>query len=301
MGRRKEPRIRMVLPTKLWTDAEGPFPLGQSCVTQNITRHGVCVEGVPNLKVGQTITLAYHQKKSRFRVAWVGAAGSPQAKLAGLENLEPERLIFGVGFPGESADDYQVPEPRPSVAPEVVVPPAWDGKERRASARYDCAGEAELREDGGQAVTLGKLADISQGGCYVEMMTPFPAGTRLQMTLTVADVKIRLNGIVRVAHREGMGVQFTESAPEERARLAQLIHWLAHGSVGSPAAAPPAVPASVSADRAATTIHDVDPRAVLNSLVKWFSSRNTLSREEFLTVLTQSRAGKRESSDTPKR
>ncbi len=299
MGRRKEPRTRMVLPAKIWTDAEGPFPLGQSCVTQNITRHGVCIDGVPNLRVGQVITLAYHQKKSRFRVAWVGTPGTTYARLAGLENLEPERLIFGVGFPPESPDNYEGPALTAPSAPSEAAAPAWDGKERRASQRYDCAGDVELREPGGDATTIGKLADISLGGCYVEMMTPFSAATQLQLTLNVAEMKIRLNGIVRVSHREGMGVQFTASPPEERAQLVQLLTWLAHGSVGPPTAAPKPVPAAVAGDRIAAA-HDADPAAVLSSLLKWFSSRHSLSRDEFLTMLTKSRAAKHGSGDASK-
>ncbi len=282
MGRRKEPRIKMVLPAKLWTDAEGSFPLGQSCVTQNITRHGVCIEGVPSLKVGQIITLGYHQKKSRFRVAWIGAAGSAQARLAGLENLEPEKLIFGVGFP-ESPDEYKVPEPKPSAAVDSVAVSAWNGKERRACQRYNCSGTAEVREQGGSTFTSGKLADICMGGCYVEMMAPFQAGSAIELALAVSDLQIRLSGMVRVRHREGMGVQFTESAAAEQARLAQLIDWLAHGSVGSPSSAPPPLAASASAPAP-------ELASLLEALQNWFGSHDTLTRDEFLSMLSKSRA-----------
>ncbi len=278
MGRRKEPRTKMVLPAKIWTDADGPFPLGQSCVTQNITRHGVCIEGVPNLKVGQVLMLAYHQKRSRFRVAWIGVPGSSYARLAGLENLEPEKLVFGVGFPPGTPDTFEVPESKKPAAQPATQ--AWDGSERRANARYDCAGDVEAREENGREFTSGKLTDISLGGCYVELMTPFPAYTRLVLVLTVSEMQLRLNGIVRVAHHDGMGIQFTESAAEDQTRLGELVNWLARGSVGEPGSAPQQAAATLS--NSATSS---DPTALLDALLQWFGGHNLLTRDDFFALL----------------
>lgn len=61
-----------------------------------------------------------------------------------------------------------------------------------------------------------KLTDLSLGGCYVEMPAPFPVRTRVVLSMAVSDVKVRVQGMVRVAHPEnGMGVEFTRTTAQQ--------------------------------------------------------------------------------------
>lgn len=58
-----------------------------------------------------------------------------------------------------------------------------------------------------------KLTDLTLGGCYLEVSSPFPVGTHLTLFLRAAGVELPAEGIVQVMHPEnGMGVEFTQTA-----------------------------------------------------------------------------------------
>jgi CheY-like chemotaxis protein len=69
-----------------------------------------------------------------------------------------------------------------------------------------------------------QLTDLSLGGCYLEMASPFPVSTRVTMSMRAAGVELRVEGVVRVMHQDrGMGVEFTQSTPEHRALLEKFL------------------------------------------------------------------------------
>jgi hypothetical protein len=71
------------------------------------------------------------------------------------------------------------------------------------------------------------LTDISAGGCYVEMPTPFSSGTRVEIIVRTQDLKLRTQGVVQSVHPGfGMGVQLTLSTPEDRSQVQSLIRLL---------------------------------------------------------------------------
>jgi len=72
-----------------------------------------------------------------------------------------------------------------------------------------------------------KLTDLSLGGCYLEVASPFPVRTRVTLSMKVGDLQIQAEGVVRVLHAEaGMGVEFTRNTSEQRARVEQFIQAL---------------------------------------------------------------------------
>jgi hypothetical protein len=72
-----------------------------------------------------------------------------------------------------------------------------------------------------------KLTDLSLSACYLETESPFPVRTRLQITMTVRELKLPIDGIVRVMHPEtGMGVQFTPATPDTIKQLENFIQTL---------------------------------------------------------------------------
>jgi CheY-like chemotaxis protein len=72
-----------------------------------------------------------------------------------------------------------------------------------------------------------RLTDLSSGGCYLEMAAPFPMSTRVTLTMRVAKLESRVEGVVRVMHPEiGMGVEFTQTTNEQRKHLEEFIHAL---------------------------------------------------------------------------
>jgi hypothetical protein len=72
-----------------------------------------------------------------------------------------------------------------------------------------------------------KLTDLSPGGCYVEMPTPFPVNTRVSLSIRLAKFESQAQGVVRVMHPEvGMGVEFTRTTDQQNSQLEKFIHNL---------------------------------------------------------------------------
>jgi c-di-GMP-binding flagellar brake protein YcgR len=69
-----------------------------------------------------------------------------------------------------------------------------------------------------------RLTDLSLGGCYLEMASPFPVSSRVTLSMRAADVEVRAQGLVRVMHPDnGMGVEFTQATPEHRAAVEKFL------------------------------------------------------------------------------
>jgi c-di-GMP-binding flagellar brake protein YcgR len=72
-----------------------------------------------------------------------------------------------------------------------------------------------------------QLVDLSLGGCYLEVASPFPVSTRVTLSMRAAEVELRAEGVVRVMHPDkGMGVEFTQTTPEHRGLLEKFLSVL---------------------------------------------------------------------------
>ena len=70
-----------------------------------------------------------------------------------------------------------------------------------------------------------RVTDPSLGGCYLEVVAPFPVRTRVTLTMRTRDLEVRADGIVRVVHPDaGMGVEFTQDTAEQRSQVKTFIH-----------------------------------------------------------------------------
>jgi c-di-GMP-binding flagellar brake protein YcgR len=73
----------------------------------------------------------------------------------------------------------------------------------------------------------GQLTDLSLGGCYLEISSPFPLSTRVTLSMRAAGVEVRAQGIVRIMHPDkGMGVEFKLSTAEHRAAVEKFLSVL---------------------------------------------------------------------------
>jgi hypothetical protein len=73
-----------------------------------------------------------------------------------------------------------------------------------------------------------QLTDLSLGGCYLDIPSPFPVSTRVTLSMRASEVELRSEGVVRVMHPEkGMGVEFTQTTPEHRGLLEKFLGRLA--------------------------------------------------------------------------
>jgi PilZ domain len=100
-----------------------------------------------------------------------------------------------------------------------------DAAERRTTPRVAFTAEAVAVEPASGTRIDAHTSDLSFGGCYVDTISPFSAGTELQLRLT-ADRKSVLT-TARVAHTQngvGMGLQFLQAGTTQQSTLR---HWVA--------------------------------------------------------------------------
>lgn len=210
MGKRIEPRIAVQVPVRIFgTDKSGAV-FSHKVVTFNISRLGVeLAEVETQLKVGEIIGLTYVSNRVHFQIKWIGAAGTPRAGHIGLLNMSPEKPLWDFPLPEPASDNHQ---------PGLV--------EKRTHPRFRCQNKIEIHIEGG-ASYWGTVADLSLGGCYVEMPIPLNPGTKLTMGLWIGEGKVTARG--EVAHRTpglGIGVRFNEIAEADVDRLRMFLNQL---------------------------------------------------------------------------
>jgi len=116
---------------------------------------------------------------------------------------------------GDQQTMLQVPLPSPSPAA---------ASERRVQFRHNCNLGTEIYLTGSTVPHRCSLTDISTGGCYVEIPSPFASGTLVEIVVRTADFKFRSSGIVQVVSPGfGMGVAFGAQGAEQKRQVQQLI------------------------------------------------------------------------------
>ena len=121
---------------------------------------------------------------------------------------------------------------------------AWENAQRQIGIRFvDLAPDAqshlnawlgshspEIEQD--DPPVPCKLTDLSLGGCYLELPSPYPVQTTLTLSMSAAEFEVRAQGIVRVMHPEiGMGVEFTQRTEPQKEQVEKFIQTLA-GNTG---------------------------------------------------------------------
>lgn len=102
---------------------------------------------------------------------------------------------------------------------------------RRGQSRHACRLGADVYRTGSRVPNRASLTDISAGGCYVEMPTPFPAGTQVEIVVRTQEMKLRTRGVVQSVHPGfGMGVQLTLQSEEDRDQVQSLIRLLSESA-----------------------------------------------------------------------
>lgn len=108
--------------------------------------------------------------------------------------------------------------------------------ERRQHQRYPFTGTLEAFEPQSETKMQGRTADLSEGGCYVDTMSPFPAQTRVRVRITREQRSFESQAtVVYSVAGMGMGLRFEAT---EAQQLVSLKKWVSELSGESPAAVP---------------------------------------------------------------
>lgn len=113
---------------------------------------------------------------------------------------------------------------------------AWEGAKAQAGLRFQqISPEAtrQLREwlkqnspeaEQDDPPIRCQLTDLSLGGCYLEISSPFPASSRVTLSMRAAGIEVRAQGVVRIMHPDkGMGVEFTQTTAEHQAAVEKFL------------------------------------------------------------------------------
>jgi hypothetical protein len=197
MGRRSQPRERIEVPVRIFgTDSNGQI-FSDKALTVNVSRNGAELTGVrADLGLDEIVGLTHGNNRVHFRVKWIGEAETPQAGHVGLLNIAPEKPLWDFTLPGDAPDFFQ---------PTVV--------DNRKHPRFRCQNSIEIHVQDGPSF-WGTVADLSVGGCYVEIPIPLELGKRLKVGIWLGETKAWAEA--RVAHRTpGMGVGLKFSGVSE--------------------------------------------------------------------------------------
>lgn len=131
-----------------------------------------------------------------------------------------------------------------------------------------------------------RLTDLSLGGCYLELASPFPVLSRVALSMRAAGAEMRAQGLVRVMHPDkGMGVEFAQTTPEHRTDVGKFLSVLSENRTLVPElfVEPEGLESEPSSPGSSSTTHD-DP------LLQLFYGE-TLTTEAFHDALQKQRAG----------
>ena len=152
----------------------------------------------------------------------VSGAEAPLTATVGMEE-QLQAVAVSSGTKAAIADGQQKVTSG-KVAPQSDSVP----DNRRAQARYACRLGAEVYKEGSAVPHRCCLTDLSSGGCYLEVHSPFPVGSAVEITVRTYDLKLRVRGIVQASHPcYGMGIVFELTTKDERHGVQQLIDFVA--------------------------------------------------------------------------
>jgi c-di-GMP-binding flagellar brake protein YcgR len=190
--------------------------------------------------------------------------------------------------------------PGSTKALEVDAEFAWEGLGRQVGLRFeDVSPEVgrQLREWLGRnspdvekddPPVSCKLTDLSLGGCYLDISSPFPVSTRVTLSMRAAAVELRTEGVVRIMHADrGMGVEFIQSTAEHRGLLEKFLSLLTENRDVLPELL--VEPEGLETESAGSSFVPPPAGDPEDTLLVLFRSQGTLTAEAFLAELRKQR------------
>lgn len=96
--------------------------------------------------------------------------------------------------------------------------------ERRVHPRYSLSAGAEIVELKSRTKMSARVSDLSRTGCYAEMMSPFPLGVQVKISIMKNKTPFLAQASVTYsAEGMGMGLKFAALDPEQ---VLMLEKWL---------------------------------------------------------------------------
>jgi hypothetical protein len=211
MGKRREPRKEIQKQVRIFGTNSSGQVFSEKAVTVNVSQHGAEMSGVQSqLNLDEIIGLTYGKNRVHFRVKWIGKPGTPKAGHIGLLNMSREKPLWDFPIPSSGPDNHR---------PQFL--------EVRKFPRFKCHNSVEIHAEYG-ASFWAKIADLSLGGCYIEMAIPLPPGTKVRVGIWIEEAKSWADGEVAYSTPGlGTGVKFNNISASDLERIKQYLEIIA--------------------------------------------------------------------------
>jgi len=95
MDRRKERRLNLELPVRIWGVDKMARPFAEIVRVRNVSNRGAVLIGMRSkLQTGELLDVQLGASRTQFRIAWISFSGE-----AGIQALAFEPPILGIGLP----------------------------------------------------------------------------------------------------------------------------------------------------------------------------------------------------------
>jgi PilZ domain-containing protein len=134
-------------------------------------------------------------------------------------------------------------------------------RERRQNKRHAFSATAEVVDVVSGARLSTRAADLNQGGCYLDLLSPLPIGTKVRIRILSDGAEMACSAVVRDSQPGmGMGVAFTDL---NDAGKALIESWISRRSSPeltnvSPPPAEKAKPATPTDQKEALAVRLID-------------------------------------------
>lgn len=161
------------------------------------------------------------------------------------------------------------------------------GVNRRSCARYRCTAAVEIFHDNCRW-GWGSVNEISQGGCYIEIVQLLPVDAMARLRLTMDE--LTLEAPARVATNDfatGMGMQFLPMADEQERILHAMLRKV--GAPEGPCTVPFASKPEKVQAAAQKTIH-ITPEAmpkILGRVIAMVNERGVVTRQDLAAIVKE--------------
>jgi PilZ domain len=131
-----------------------------------------------------------------------------------------------------------------------------------------------------------QLTDLTLGGCYLEISSPFPISTRVTLSMSATGVDVKTEGVVRVMHPDlGMGVEFAQKTAEHRAAVEKFLGVLTENR----GVQPELLVEPEGLENEAEENLSAAPSQMEDALLDLFRDKATLPADQFMEELRKQR------------
>ncbi|MGA3087061.1 MAG: hypothetical protein ABSD75_00520 [Terriglobales bacterium] len=95
MDRRKERRLNLELPVRIWGVDRMARPFAEIVRVRNVSNGGAILIGVRSkVQTGELVDVQHGASRTQFRIVWINVSGE-----AGVQALASEQPLLGIGLP----------------------------------------------------------------------------------------------------------------------------------------------------------------------------------------------------------